>query len=149
MARHPRVLLAIMARRVRLCEDAGFNAVEFDNVDAYANSTGFPITSGDQIVYDVALTKFAHRMGLAVGLKNDLGQVRLLEPYFDFAIDEQCVQFYFCTALTPFVAARKPVYDVEYVGQPSLVCPKAPPSIDVIFKELSLYARPWRPCFSN
>lgn len=146
--RHPHVVLAIMARRITLCKEAGFNAVEFDNVDAYANSTGFPITSSEQIIYNRALAEIAAHVGLAAGLKNDPGQVRVLEPNFAFAIDEQCIQFNFCAALAPFIAAHKPVYDVEYVGSPTLVCREAPPRVNVIVKELSLDARPWWPCQS-
>lgn len=146
--RRPKVLLNLMARRLTLCKEAGFNAVEFDNVDAYANSTGFPITSAEQISYDRALARLAADVGLAAGLKNDPGQVRTLEPLFAFAVDEQCIQFHFCTALAPFIAAHKPVYDVEYRGPPSRVCRQAPAHIDVIVKGLSLQSRPWWPCNS-
>jgi hypothetical protein len=143
---HPRVLLDIMARRLMLCKEAGFDAVEFDNVDAYANATGFPISNAEQISYDRALAQLAAHLGLAAGLKNDPGQVRALEPLFAFAVDEQCIQFHFCAALSPFVAANKPVYDVEYVGLPLQVCRQAPAHIDVIVKRLSLGSRPWWPC---
>ena len=146
--RRPSVLLAIMGRRLTRCRDAGFDAVEFDNVDAFANATGFPITSADQLRYNLALARLAHQTGLAVGLKNDPGQVGRLEPSFDFAVDEQCIEFHFCAALAPFVAAHKPVYDVEYAGSPLLVCRAAPPHVEVILKRLSLHARPWAPCVS-
>ncbi|MHB1251366.1 MAG: endo alpha-1,4 polygalactosaminidase [Acidimicrobiales bacterium] len=144
--RHATVLLSIMARRVALCERAGFQAVDFDNVDAYANSTGFPLTAADQITYDRALAALAHRDKMAVGLKNDGSQARVLVRYFDFAIDEQCVQYHSCGNLRPFLRAGKPVYDVEYRGNPATVCAAAPQGIDVIVKALSLDALPWRPC---
>lgn len=144
--RHTKVLLSIMARRVALCEHAGFQAVDFDNVDAYANSTGFPLTAADQIAYDRALAALAHRDHMAVGLKNDGAQAKVLVRSFDFAIDEQCVQYHSCGLLGPFLRAHKPVYDVEYVGNPPTVCAAAPSGIDVIVKALSLDALPWRPC---
>lgn len=144
--RHASVLLGIMARRVAQCEYAGFAAVDFDNVDAYRNDTGFAITATEQLFYDRALATLAHRDHLAAGLKNDRAQARALEPWFDFAIDEQCVQYHACAALTSFVSAGKPVYDVEYVGRPSTFCRLAPRGVDVTVKALSLFARPWRPC---
>ena len=144
--RQSKVLLAIMARRVALCRRAGFQAVDFDNVDAYDNTTGFPLTAAEQISYDEALANLAHRDHMAVGLKNDSAQARALEPWFNFAIDEQCVRYHLCAALTPFLRAAKPVYDVEYVGNPSTLCQAALRGIDVILKALSLEAKPWRPC---
>ena len=38
------VLGPIMERRMDLCRDKGFDAVEPDNVDGYANRSGFPLT---------------------------------------------------------------------------------------------------------
>ncbi len=144
--RHPKALLTIMARRVARCERAGFAAVDFDNVDAYANNTGFNITAGEQLSFNRALADLAHRDHLAVGLKNDGDQARALEPWFDFAIDEQCVQYHSCAQLAVFVNAQKPVYDVEYTGRPAAVCRSAPKGIDVTAKARSLLDRPWRPC---
>src|SRR5262249_12596365 len=46
------VLLPIIEARVAKCVQAGFDAVEFDNVDGYSNDTGFPLTAGDQIDFD-------------------------------------------------------------------------------------------------
>ena len=144
--RQSHALLRIMARRVTLCERAGFQAVDFDNVDAYNNNTGFALTAADQISYDRALAALAHRHHMAVGLKNDGAQATALAPWFDFAIDEQCVQYHSCALLVPFLRASKPVYDVEYVGSPRSDCTAAPRRIDVIVKALSLTALPWRPC---
>ena len=38
------VLLPIMDARVQKCAKAGFDAVDFDDVEGYANKTGFPLT---------------------------------------------------------------------------------------------------------
>ena len=135
-----------MARRVALCQHTGFQAVDFDNVDAYDNTTGFALTAAEQISYDKALATLAHHDHMAVGLKNDSAQAKSLAPWFDFAIDEQCVQYHFCAMLDPFLRAAKPVYDVEYVGNPSVDCRAAPQGIDVIIKAQSLDALPWKPC---
>ncbi len=140
-------LLTLMSRRVAKCAEAGFEAVEFDNVDGYANQTGFHLTASDQLAYDRALAALAHRDGLAAGLKNDYAQVAALAPSFDFAIDEQCLRYDECGLLGPFVRSKKAVYDVEYGPVSGARCAGARRlGVTVISKTLALLAQPWRPC---
>ena len=54
------VLRPIMGPRLDMCERKGFDGVEFDNVDGYANDTGFPLTGADQLRYNVFLANQAH-----------------------------------------------------------------------------------------
>jgi glycosyl hydrolase family 114 len=144
--RRRNVLEPIMTHRVHKCGRAGFDAVEFDNVDAYTNSTGFPLTAKNQRRYNVFLANLAHRSGLSVGLKNDLGQIPKLKRYFDFAINEQCMQYHECRALRPFIRAGKPVFEVEY-GARNLHCGVSNRlNFNAILKKLSLFASPWTPC---
>lgn len=144
------VLLPIMAGRVRKCREAGFQAVEFDNVDGFANDTGFPITASEQLTYNRDLAAVAHRAGLAAGLKNDYSQVRALEPVFNFAVDESCWIYRECHLLEPFVAHHKAVFDVEYGLSPARLrryCSTvARMGISGVGKSLSLFALPWEPC---
>ena len=115
----------IMAARMTMCRDKGFDAVEPDNVDGYANSTGFPLTAADQLAYNRMIAATAHGLGLSAALKNDVDQVTDLEPYFDFAVNEECFAFDECDGLSRFVAAGKAVFSAEYSGQPATFCPKA------------------------
>ena len=108
------VLGPIMERRLDLCRQRGFDGVEADNVDGYANGTGFPLTAADQLAYNRFLARAAHARGLSIGLKNDLAQVAELEPDFDFAVNEECFAFSECELLAPFVRAGKAVLNVEY-----------------------------------
>ncbi|MFB6872742.1 endo alpha-1,4 polygalactosaminidase [Streptomyces sp. NPDC056323] len=108
------ILEPLMERRIQMCAEKGFDAVEPDNMDGYRNRTGFPLTAADQLRYNRLIARIAHRHGLAVGLKNDLGQIPELEPDFDFAVNEQCEQYEECEKLTPFVKAGKAVLHVEY-----------------------------------
>ena len=48
-----------------------------------------------------------HERGMSVGLKNDLGQVPTLRPYFDFAVNEQCFQYHECGRLRPFIRGTR------------------------------------------
>jgi hypothetical protein len=140
-------LAPIMNRRLDLCAAKGFDGVEADNVDGYANDSGFPLTAGDQLIYNRYLARAAHARGLAIGLKNDLDQVGALAPAFDFAVNEQCFQYRECGRLRPFVQAGKPVFNVEYDLATSAFCAQAEGlGFMSMRKRLSLGA--WRePCW--
>ena len=119
------ILRPIMRKRLRMCARKGFDGVEFDNVDGYTNNTGFPLSARDQRHYNKWLARAAHRRGLAAGLKNDLEQIRVLEPRFDFAVNEQCFQYHECGRLRRFVEQDKAVFQVEYELKRSEFCPQA------------------------
>jgi hypothetical protein len=73
---------------MEMCKAKGFIAVDPDNVDGYTNDNGFDLTAADQLDFNKWLAATAHGLGMAVGLKNDPGQVAELEPYFDFFVVE-------------------------------------------------------------
>ncbi len=150
-------VLRRVGARTRKCAGAGFDAVEYDVVDAYAQGrrvTGWRIRARTQLRFNRALARIAHRNGLAVGLKNDLGQAPKLEPRFDFAINEQCLQFRECDSNPPpgyraFTRAGKAVFEVEYRIPPSRFCADANRlGLSSIKKarDFSLDAEPWTPC---
>jgi len=144
------VLGPIMSARVQKCKQAGFDGVEFDNVDGYSNRTGFPLTAGDQFNYDTYLANLAHYNGLSVALKNDLGQAAALKPYFDYAINEQCMQYRECDYPAPglpgWTASGKAVFEVEYKSS-SLNCTKSNGwNFNAIRKTVDLFDTPWTPC---
>jgi hypothetical protein len=118
-------LKPLMAARFDQCKAKGFDAVEPDNVDGYANDTGFPLSGDDQLSYNRRIAALAHERGLSVGLKNDLEQVALLQPDFDFAVNEECMRYDECEQLQPFLQAGKAVLHVEYDLAPEEFCAKA------------------------
>lgn len=115
----------LIEARMDLCKAKGFDAIEPDNIDGYANDSGFPLSAQDQIAYNTFLANAAHARGLSIGLKNDLDQVVALEPLFDWALNEQCFQYDECNLLVPFLNAGKAVFQVEYELAPSAFCPQA------------------------
>ena len=119
------LLMPMINARLDQCRAKGFDGVELDNVDGYANDTGFPLTAGDQLRFNIALANAAHAHGLSAALKNDLDQAGALVPYFDWALDEQCFEYQECDKLAPFIAAGKPVMEVEYNVAPSSFCSRA------------------------
>lgn len=104
----------IMRNRFDLCKAKGFDGIEPDNVDGFANDTGFPISPHDQMAYNVWLSNEAHARGLSIGLKNDPEQIADLLPHFDWALAEECFAQGWCDLLGPFVAAGKAVFAAEY-----------------------------------
>jgi hypothetical protein len=119
------VLGPLIERRLDLCARKGFDGVEPDNVDGYANRSGFPLRAADQLRFNRFLAREAHERGLSIGLKNDLDQVRALEPHFDWALDEQCFEYRECHRLRPFTEAGKAVFVAEYSLAPEAFCPAA------------------------
>ncbi len=117
------ILGTIMGARMDLAVQKGCDAIEPDNIDGYSNSTGFPLTANDQIVYNRLLATMAHTRGLSVGLKNDVNQVASLVGDFDWALNEQCNQHNECNTLVPFVNANKAVFNTEYSGNTATFCP--------------------------
>lgn len=126
----------VMRTRLDLAKSKRCDGVEPDNVDGYTNDPGFPLTSATQIDYNKFLAAEAHARGLSIGLKNDLDQVKALEPFFDWALNEQCAQYKECNMLSPFVAANKAVFQTEY----SKSCPSLTPGHSIILKSLNLNA---------
>lgn len=134
-------LTPIMTARMDLCKAKGFDAVEADNVDGYANSTGFPLTAADQIRFNTWIAGLAHARGMGVGLKNDIDQTSALLPSFDFNVNEQCNQYDECAPLEAFVAAGKAVFQVEYNMSTSQFCPADnAANFDGLSKDLNLTA---------
>ena len=140
-------ILAELGKRVDKCVTAKFDGVEFDNVDGYANDTGYTITAQAQEDFDKAIADLAHQKGLSVALKNDVAQVSDLAPYFDYAVNEQCAEFSECDQYAPFLNQGKAVFNVEYNVQPGVFCaPAITLKLSAIKKELALADVPWTPC---
>jgi glycosyl hydrolase family 114 len=145
-----RFLLDEMLARVKEAKLIGVDAIEFDDVDAYQNHSGLSISAKAQLQYNAMLANLAHRQGLSVGLKNDLDQADALQPYFDFAINEECWEFGDCGALQAWPSQYgKAVFNVEYGSDPAAFCPQAnSPQFDFnsILKTDDLFDLPYAPC---
>ncbi|MER5326631.1 endo alpha-1,4 polygalactosaminidase [Streptosporangium roseum] len=147
-------LLRMMEARVAKCAAAGFDGVEFDVVHAHEEGksvTGWDISPATQLVYNRALADMAHKSGLSVALKNDLSQIPDLVSSFDYAVNEECMEWKECDALKLFVKAGKPVFQVEYKTSPSTFCTKANAAtlnFNSIKKatDYSLKDLPYKPC---
>jgi len=150
-------LQQIMTARFTQCKNEGFDAVEPDNLDGSENNSGFSLTTAEGDQYAEWIANEVHSLGMSVALKNFNDQSKTLAPYFDFSINEQCIEFSECSNLNPFVQAKKPVFDVEYTtvnnagnGIVSSItnttwCSQLPAGIDGMVKGINL-DDPWTPC---
>jgi hypothetical protein len=109
-----KLLMPIMRSRMDRAAAKGCDGVDPDNVDGYSNTTGFELTYADQLSYNIALATEAHKRGLSVALKNDVGQLGDLVDHFDMAVNESCYVYNECSDYSMFVAQNKPVHIIEY-----------------------------------
>jgi hypothetical protein len=95
------------------CADAGFDAVEFDNLDSYTRSDE-ALTLDDNLQLATTLVDAAHAVGLAAGQKNAAEDARALHEQagFDFAVTEECAAYQECAAYTDVYGDS--VIDIEY-----------------------------------
>ena len=140
------VLEPIMTARMKMCVQKGFDALEPDNIDGYANSTGFPLTAQDQLTYNTWIATEAHSLGLSVGLKNDTDQTAQLQPYFDWALNEQCNQYSECNTENVFVHANKAVFNAEYSGGTGFCSADESEHINGAAFDLNLDGATYQPC---
>ena len=101
------VIEPIMTARFQMCREKGFDAVEPDNIEAYSNDSGFPITAAEQLTYNEWIADEVHSLGMAVLQKNDGEQTAELESYFDGALSEQCNQYRRMRRLRALPAGRQ------------------------------------------
>lgn len=147
--RQQEVLLPLIAARFDMCRDKGFDGIEPDNIDTYQTGreiTGFDLTEADQIAWNLAIADLAHERGLAIGQKNIPDLTEALEPHFDFAVTEDCFVDGWCEQMTPYTAAGKAVFAIEYTDVDAdleIICPQAADMrFSVVLKHRELDA--WR-----
>jgi hypothetical protein len=113
------ILPILRARAVNWCLNKGFDAVEPDETEVYGNDSGFPITLEHNNAFNRAVADMVHSLGMSVGLKGNNAQAPVLEPYFDWALSEQCWEFDECAGFRDsFAAKNKMVLTVEYDVDP-------------------------------
>ncbi|WP_223622335.1 endo alpha-1,4 polygalactosaminidase [Microbacterium sp. EST19A] len=98
------------------CADAGFDAVEFDNLDTYTRSDG-ALSLDDNLALATAFVDAAHGAGLAAGQKNSAEDAGVLRERagFDFAVTEECAAYGECGAYTEVYGDA--VIDIEYTDE--------------------------------
>jgi hypothetical protein len=86
----------IITKWTKGCARAGFDAVEYDNLDSFTRSHGL-LKRKDALRYARLLARGAHKHGLAAGQKNLAGFDGHKVGY-DFAVSEECGHYDECDA---------------------------------------------------
>lgn len=109
-------IAAIVVPWIEGCADAGFAAVEFDNLDSYSRSSG-ALALDDNLALAGVLVDAAHAAGLAAGQKNAAEDAVALSERagFDFAVTEECAAYDECGAYTDVYGEH--VIDIEYTDE--------------------------------
>lgn len=126
---------------VKKCRAAGYQAVEFDNLDSYRRSQG-RLDLEDAVAMAELLVQRAHAQGLAAAQKNtaELGPRGREEIGYDFAVTEECDRWEECEDFAEVYGAH--VLNIEYTddlrGSPDDVCARdsVPPSTIVRDRDL-------------
>lgn len=97
---HVTAIADIVGPWVTGCAEAGFAAVEFDNLDTYTRAP--QLTFDGNVALARRLVDIAHAAGLAAGQKNAAEDAERLqaEAGFDFAVAEECHRYGECAAYT-------------------------------------------------
>ena len=142
------VIEPIMTARFRMCAEKGFDAVEPDNIEAFSNKSGFPITAAEQLTFNEWVAETVHSLGMAVLQKNDGEQTAQQWTYFDGALTEQCNQFKECSNFAAYLTAGEPVLNAEYALRKTAFCAKdnAAGIMGARFN-LALNGKLFEPCF--
>ncbi|WP_422743622.1 endo alpha-1,4 polygalactosaminidase [Mycobacterium sp. WMMD1722] len=108
---HRTALAAIVGPWIAGCASAGYDAVEFDNLDSFTRAPG-ALTAEDNIALATVYAELAHQAGLAVAQKNTVEHAGALRAAgYDFAIAESCAHYGECSGYT---AHYPVVLDIEY-----------------------------------
>ena len=107
-------ILDVLGPAVAGCADAGFDAVEIDNLDTWTRFD--EIEEAGAYALARAYVDRAHDAGLAIAQKNaaEVAQVAKDELGFDFAVAEECGVWSECGAYTDVYGDH--VLQVEYPG---------------------------------
>jgi hypothetical protein len=105
-------LLEVVGPWIEGCKNAGFDAVEIDNLDTYSRSNE-RLTEDSNVAFMARLSALAHANGLAIGQKNSAELVpRALELGTDFAVAEECNHYDECADYKKHYGDR--VFIIEY-----------------------------------
>ena len=120
------------------CADAGFDAVEIDNLDTYARSSGL-IREDDAVAFMRLLSERAHARGLPIAQKNSAEIVsRRAAMGTDFAVVEECNRWDECDVFTR--AYGDQVYVIEYRRTDFDRGCRDFPQLSIVLRDLNLVA---------
>lgn len=129
-------LATIVGGWIAGCAEAGFDAVEIDNLDSYARSGG-RLREDDAVLFLALLSARAHALGLAIGQKNATELApRRRELGTDFAVAEECSRYDECEAYITAYGAN--VLMIEYRRADYQKGCAAHPDFSIVLRDVDL-----------
>jgi Glycoside-hydrolase family GH114 len=121
------------------CADAGFDAVEIDNLDTFSRSDGL-LQENDAIATIALYAAAAHAHGLAIAQKNSVELApRRTEMGTDFAVVEECNSYEECDGYIDTYGAH--VLMIEYVPADFTTgCERYGADYAIVLRDLDLVA---------
>ncbi len=120
------------------CAQAGFVAVEIDNLDSYARSTGL-LTQDDAVATVARFAASAHGRGLAIAQKNATELVpRKAAMTTDFVVAEECNRYMECDSYRAGYGDH--VLSIEYRRQDFTAGCAAYPQLSIVLRDINLVA---------
>ena len=108
-------IATVIGDYIKGCANAGFDAVEIDNLDSYSRSNGL-LTEDNAVAYMMLLSVLAHDQGLAIAQKNSTELLaRHDEMGTDFAVAEECARYNECQDYIDVYGTK--VLMIEYRSQ--------------------------------
>lgn len=133
-------IAAIVSGWIAGCADAGFDAVEIDNLDSFSRS-GERLSEDDAVAMMRLFADAAHAQGMAISQKNSAELVgRRVEMGTDFVVAEQCNRYRECDVYTAAYGSR--VLVIEYRRRDFEQGCASFPGLSIVFRDLNLVAPP-------
>lgn len=127
---------AIVGGWIAGCADAGFDAIEIDNLDSYARSQGL-LAEADAVAAMRLFADRAHARGLPIAQKNSAEIVgRRAEMQTDFAVVEECNRYRECDVFTG--AYGEHVLIIEYRRADFEAGCAAYPRLSIVLRDVAL-----------
>jgi Glycoside-hydrolase family GH114 len=131
-----RALLEIELPWIQGCKEAGFDAIEVDNLDSYSRSGGLLEQTGN-IEFMRLLSDAAHVWGLAVGQKNSAELLPKVDALgTDFAVVEECNRWNECGDFKAAYVGL--VFIVEYREQDFAQGCSDFPDLSIVLRDLDV-----------
>jgi hypothetical protein len=130
----------LMAARLTLAADKGFDGALLVSLDGYLTETGYDLTATDQLDYNLWLAQQAASRGLSAGISSDWSHADRLASAYDFAIHLNCLASGRCAELTPYRERGHAVFDLETSRGPSTCSGSTSGSLPVTLKNANFDA---------
>ncbi|KAJ3636350.1 hypothetical protein Zmor_008615, partial [Zophobas morio] len=99
-------------------KEKGCQGIDADYVDCYYYNCVKGFSQRElklhQIRFNTWLAREAHRLGLAIGLRNCVDLIGQFSEVFDFAVSEECLEFNDCKQYQSFYNQDKAIFAIEY-----------------------------------